>query len=227
MAQMSKWSTTLRMVERLLLAAGVLLFSFYVFARIEGLVTLHAAVRAFEEAKAESASGARTRNLARPERVDFSLWSAERIKAYENSLKQRSDLPLAILRVPRLNMVAPVLDGTGDLALNGGVGRIPGTARLGERGNIGIAGHRDGFFRGLKDIAKGDTIQLETTRKTETYVVDKVYITQPEDVAALRPRAAPSITLVTCYPFYFIGSAPQRYIVQASLKEQPRPKRHS
>ena len=98
-----------------------------------------------------------------------------------------------------------------------GVGRIEGTASLGENGNVGIAGHRDGFFRGLKDIGPGDTIEMVTPKVKETYVVDHVVIVDPSDVSVLRPRLHPSLTLVTCYPFYFVGSAPKRYIVQASL----------
>lgn len=223
---MRKYSTISRIIERIFLSLGVLLLSFYAFARIHGVVTMHAAMRAFEEAKSHADAGEGSSVPSLSERVDFSLWSTDRIQAYKDSLKQLSGPPLAILEIPRLHIVAPVLNGTGELALNGGVGRIPGTARPGERGNIGIAGHRDGFFRGLKDIAKGDIIQLATARKMDVYVVDNVAITGPEDVNVLRPRAAPSITLVTCYPFYFVGSAPQRYIVQASLKNRARPRRN-
>jgi sortase A len=220
---MRKSSSISRLTERILFGVGVFLLTFYVVARIEGVVTLHAAMRAFEEAKAHTENGSDfTRSDAQPQAVDFSLWSEDRVKAYKDSLNHRSDPPLAVLKVPKLHIVAPVLDGTGDFVLNAGVGRIPGTARPGERGNIGIAGHRDGFFRGLKDIAKGDTIELETTRATQVYVVDRIFLTQPEDVSVLRPGSAPLITLVTCYPFYYVGSAPQRYIVQASLKQQIR-----
>ena len=221
---MHKYSNISRIIERIFLSLGVMLLTFYAAARIQGVVTLHAAMQAFAEAKANSDAGSTVGGpiSSWSERVDFSLWSEERIKAYQNSLKQLSHAPLAVLEIPRLRIVAPVLDGLGDLALNGGVGRIPGTAHPGERGNIGIAGHRDGFFRGLKDIVKGDTIQLVTTGKTETYVVDTVSITDPTNISVLRPRKTPSVTLVTCYPFYFIGSAPQRYIVQASLKRQGR-----
>ena len=111
----------------------------------------------------------------------------------------------------------PVYDGTDDLTLNRGVGRIIGTARLGEAGNTGIAGHRDGFFRGLKDIAPGDRIDLVLTSQTSHYVVENIQITSPDDVSVLQPTPKASLTLVTCYPFYFVGSAPQRYIVSASF----------
>jgi sortase A len=97
------------------------------------------------------------------------------------------------------------------------VGRIIGTARLGEAGNTGIAGHRDGFFRGLKDIAPGDRVDLALTNQTSHYVVESIRITTPDDVSVLQPTPKASLTLVTCYPFYFVGSAPQRYIVSASF----------
>ena len=111
----------------------------------------------------------------------------------------------------------PVYDGTDDLTLNRGVGRIIGTARLGEEGNTGIAGHRDGFFRGLKDIAPGDTVELKLLSRVDQYVVENIQITSPEDVSVLQPTAKPSLTLVTCDPFYFAGSAPQSYIVSATF----------
>ena len=111
----------------------------------------------------------------------------------------------------------PVFDGTDDLILNRGAGRISGTAKPGQPGNIGIAAHRDGFFRGLKDIRVGDRIELRTQGDASLYAVDDIEIVQPTDVTVLRNRPSPSLTLVTCYPFYFVGDAPQRYIVHASI----------
>ncbi len=113
----------------------------------------------------------------------------------------------------------PVLEGTDDLTLDRGVGHIPGTAALGEAGNVGIAGHRDGFFRGLKDVHVGDTIDVYTQRGRSRYVVDEIQIVSPDNVSVLAPRAEPSLTLVTCYPFYFVGSAPSRYIVHATMAD--------
>jgi len=113
-----------------------------------------------------------------------------------------------------------LLDGTGALTLNHAVGRIAGTAWPGESGNIGIAGHRDSFFRGLRDVRVGDAIELETPTATNIYIVDQTQIVTPDAVDVLLPRSTPSLTLVTCYPFYFVGSAPQRFIVSASLTQQ-------
>jgi sortase A len=112
----------------------------------------------------------------------------------------------------------PVLHGTDDITLNRGVGQIAGTAAPGEMGNIGIAGHRDGFFRNLKEVNKGDVIELETTTASAVYVVDRILVTGPDDVSVLKPRDTRSLTLVTCYPFHFIGPAPRRFVVEATLK---------
>ncbi len=108
-----------------------------------------------------------------------------------------------------------MLPGTDDFVLDRAVGYIEDTALPGTDGNSGIAGHRDGFFRGLKDIAVGDSIELETLTGRETYHVERTWIVNPEDVSVLDPTPVRSLTLVTCYPFYFVGSAPQRFIVRA------------
>jgi len=91
---------------------------------------------------------------------------------------------------------------------------------VGESGNIGIAGHRDGFFRVLKDIAVGDLMTLTSHYATTSYSVDQIEIVAPEDVGVLAPRAGPSVTLVTCYPFYHPGDAPQRFIVHGREKPE-------
>jgi sortase A len=112
-----------------------------------------------------------------------------------------------------------VLEGTDEWTLNRAVGHIEDTARPGAPGNSGIAGHRDGFFRGLKDIRSGDVLEIETHTGIDRYRVERTWIVEPEDVSVLDPTSTPSITLVTCYPFYFIGSAPQRFIVRAVRTE--------
>jgi len=148
---------------------------------------------------------------------DFSLWSPQRIKHYQQSLSAQLGPPLALLRIPKIRLEVPVLEGTDDLTMDRAVGFIAGTARPGEDGNIGISGHRDGFFRGLKDIREGDGIEFVTATGTDTYTIDSIVLVKPADVSVLAPRPRPSITLVTCYPFYIVGSAPKRYIVQASM----------
>jgi len=155
------------------------------------------------------------RLAARMESVpDQRLWSPKRVRAFQASLVKAS-IPLAVIRIRRLGIEAPVLEGTGDWALDRGVGHVEATAAPGARGNCALAGHRDGFFRALKDIQAGETIELETTSGVSTYRVERTWIVDPDDVSVLNPTAARTVTLVTCYPFYFIGSAPQRFIVRA------------
>lgn len=205
-------------IERAFLICGVALLALYCASRIDGILTSRAAVKAFDtfDSAAIVAGSAAAEGPASPE-VGFTLWNDHRVQAYRQSLAEQPGAPLAVLRISKIRLEVPVFDGTDDLTLNHAVGRIAGTARPGERGNIGIAGHRDGFFRGLKDIAIGDRIELRTPKRIDVYAVERIDIVSPNDVTALRPRAVPSLTLVTCYPFYFIGSAPKRYIVTTSL----------
>jgi sortase A len=150
--------------------------------------------------------------------VDFSLWDSKRIQAYKAALIKKFDPPLAVLKIDRIGLVVSVYEGADDLTLDRGAGHIPDTSPIGAAGNIGIAGHRDGFFRGLKDISVGEDIQLMTAESTYTYTINEILIVKPEDLWVLDPNQKPTLTLVTCYPFYFVGHAPQRYIVKAVLK---------
>jgi sortase A len=204
-------------IELVLYVVGFVMVAFYSAARIEASLWSHASILSFKQSQKESSTGDAGSDNQDNSGFDFSLWSSKRIEAYQQSLAQHFDPPVAVLRVEKIHLEVPVLEGTDDLTLNRGVGRIAGTARPGEDGNIGIAGHRDGFFRGLKDIELGDTLELVTAGQTGTYVVDEVEIVNPDDVSVLRATSVPTLTLVTCYPFYFIGSAPQRYIVHASI----------
>jgi sortase A len=148
---------------------------------------------------------------------DQSLWSPGRVSAWQKALSAPVPVPLAVLRIPKIHLEAPVWPGTDDGTLDRAVGHIDGTATPGTEGNSGLAGHRDGFFRGLKDIGPGDVIELETIEGHDRYRVERVWIVDPEDVSVLDPTSTRALTLVTCYPFYFVGSAPRRFIVRAVL----------
>lgn len=203
-------------LERLLLIAGLLMLGIYAMARIHGDVLSRAEVQRFMTSQTRSQEGAPRLGMG-TEAPDFSLWSEQRIKAFQESLAASFSPAVAVLRIPKIHLEVPVLQGVDDVTLNRAVGLIPGTALPGEDGNLGIAGHRDGFFRGLKDLRVGDPIELVTESKINTYIIDRIVIVDPSDVSVLARRPRTSVTLVTCYPFYFVGSAPQRYIVQASL----------
>lgn len=206
----SKW------LERCLIVSGVTLLGFAGGARLTGEIQKERDLRRFDAALlAADPSAARGTGSGGSAPIDTSLWSPERVKAYEESLRRDLGTPLAVLSIPKIGLSVPVLEGTDDLTLNRAVGLIEGTARPGESGNVGIAGHRDGFFRGLKDVGTGDTIEMRTLAARERYVVESVKIVSPDDVHVLDPTPAPVLTLVTCYPFYFVGSAPQRWIVRA------------
>jgi sortase A len=117
--------------------------------------------------------------------------------------------------IPRLDVSAIVMEGVGTTTLRRAVGHIPGTALPGEPGNVGISGHRDTFFRPLRNIQRNDIITLTTLTGEYRYRVLTTRIVSPANVAVLDPSTNEILTLVTCYPFYFIGSAPNRFIVRA------------
>ncbi len=122
------------------------------------------------------------------------------------------------VEIPRLGLSTVVRSGSEADTLRLAVGLIPGTAWPGERGNVGLAGHRDTFFRKLRDIRAADEIVVTTPEGRHTYLVERTFIVEPSDVWVLDPTPTPALTLVTCYPFTWIGSAPQRFIVRATLR---------
>jgi sortase A len=126
---------------------------------------------------------------------------------------------VARLESSRLGLVATVLEGSDDTVLRRAAGHIPSTPLPGQTGNVGIAGHRDTTFRPLRHAQVGDTLRLTTADRELTYVVSSTRIVEPTEVEVLAPTPQPALTLVTCYPFSFIGSAPKRFVVHADLVE--------
>jgi len=205
--------------ERLLLFFGLLLVSVYIANRAYSAVYSHASVQSFWVSQASAQTAIEEHSQPESGLPNLRLWSEKRIQAYQASLLVSVPPPLGVLDIPSLRLQVPVLEGTDDLTLDRAVGHITGTAWLSDGGNTGIAGHRDGFFRALKDIQVGDTIDLHSQQGSTHYLVDEIQIVPPEDVSVLEPRAQSSLTLVTCYPFYFVGSAPLRYIVHATVAD--------
>jgi sortase A len=137
-----------------------------------------------------------------------------------NPLDTRPVLPSAVLgrlEIPNLHLTAVVREGADNRTLRLAVGHIPGTALPGGRGNVGLAGHRDTFFWALRNIQQGDAIELKTETQLYRYVVQSTSVVKPQDVQVLESSDKEILTLVTCYPFYYIGSAPERFIVRAGL----------
>jgi sortase A len=119
------------------------------------------------------------------------------------------------IEIPRLRLAVIVVEGDDARSLQLGAGHIPGTALPWQSGNVAIAGHRDTFFRPLRAIAVGDTVTLTTLRGFFRYRVENASVVGPDDTKVLDPTPEPTLTLVTCYPFYYIGPAPRRFVVRA------------
>ena len=119
------------------------------------------------------------------------------------------------IEIPRLLLSAVVVEGVDRVTLRRAVGHIPGTALPGEAGNVGLAGHRDTFFRPLKDLRIKDEIQFLTLKGNFNYQVDSLRVVEPDNVGVLASSGENVLTLVTCYPFYYVGPAPKRWIVRA------------
>jgi sortase A len=221
---------------------GIVLLGIYASARVNAASEHEAGIEAFAaardavvlaQASVESGQSALDANTAissggvspaapvdmdRLSAPDMSDWSENRIRAYEALAARANDLPEGIMRIPTVDLELPVFAGTEEKNLTRGAGRIEGTPPLGASGNTGIAAHRDGYFRALKDVKLGDAILVDTLAGTHEYEIVDLFIVDPADVHVLDPTEDDAITLVTCYPFYFVGHAPQRYIVRAHRK---------
>jgi sortase A len=156
----------------------------------------------------------------------FVLIDAELFQARENRLltapaslsspPQASTGLIGRMEIPRLSLSVIVMEGTTTTTLRHAAGHIEGTALPGQPGNVGISGHRDTFFRPLRHIEPNDLITLTTLAGEFRYRVLSSQVVPPDDVAVLDPSPTEILTLVTCYPFYFVGPAPSRFIVRAA-----------
>lgn len=118
------------------------------------------------------------------------------------------------IEIPRLKLSAVIFEGTDDVTLDRGVGHLTGSATPGAPGNLVLAGHRDTFFRPLKKIREGDEIEVTGPEGVSRYKVEFTQIVAPEATEVLRPTGGSTLTLITCYPFRYIGNAPDRFIVR-------------
>jgi LPXTG-site transpeptidase (sortase) family protein len=151
-------------------------------------------------------------------RAEVYLSNISKIDWHSNSKIPRLQSNLDFIgqiNIPRIGLAAIIVEGSDDRSLRLGVGHISGTALPGEQGNIALAGHRDTFFRSLRKIRPNDEIRLTTFNNSATYRVDWVKVVGPGDTEVIKPHSSSLLTLVTCYPFYFVGAAPERYIVRA------------
>jgi sortase A len=189
-------------IERICWIAGAALFLVYIAA-------------------AADASWGREREVARFELMtpppDTSTWSSSRVQAYRASALVATDPLVGVVSIPALGLEVPLYTDASELNLNRGAGLIPGMARPGDAGNVGIAGHRDGYFRVLRNVKVGETIVVRTHSRRYFYRVAGLSIVAPTDARLLAPTPTAAVTLVTCYPFYFVGNAPQRFVVRGVL----------
>jgi sortase A len=131
--------------------------------------------------------------------------------------RPRGTTTVGMIEIPAVGLATPVLEGSNASTLRLAVGHIPGTALPGPTGNVGLAGHRDTFFRSLRRIKVGDEIRLTTSAGTFKYRVISLRVVLPDAIEVLNDTKLPTLTLVTCYPFDFVGTAPQRLIVHAEM----------
>jgi sortase A len=120
------------------------------------------------------------------------------------------------LTAERIGLDVMIAEGVDYRTLRRAAGRIPGTARLDSDGNVGIAAHRDTFFRPLQKIQEGDVLEIETYKSRYRYRVEWTAVVEPSNIQFLKPSSASELTLVTCFPFHYVGPAPRRFIVRAT-----------
>lgn len=216
-----------RWIERALFLIGILCLGTWAYAfvdtwiydkwqeqRLEEAIRQRSAQTQAAQSPAPAAETDALGSFKEREGDDFSDFKLERENLGEGDLIGR-------IQIPRVGVSAIVLHGVGKKTLRRGVGHIPGTALPEHGGNVALAGHRDSFFRGLKDIRENDTIELTTPDGTFEYRVEWTKIVRPRETDVLEEEDTPSLTLVTCYPFYYVGSAPKRFIVRAHRIDGP------
>ncbi len=149
--------------------------------------------------------------------IDSEMCQLQARRAFDEKQEKRPEGTIGKIEIPRIGLSAMIAEGTEWATLRRAIGHIPGTAFPGETGNAAVAAHRDTFFRGLRNISRGDAIDVTTDRGVFRYVVESTEIVKPNDVSVLQPGQSQELTLITCYPFFWIGPAPKRFIVHAKI----------
>jgi sortase A len=203
----------LRWLERALLLIGILCLGIWAYAWLDARYSQYKEGRLLDEALSAPPAAGRTATAA----VDTDALETFRRSGGppQPSAPPPEGTLVGRIEIPRLGVSAIVLQGVGKKTLRRAVGHIPETPLPEAGGNVGLAAHRDSFFRDLKDVRKDDVITLETLEGNYQYRVEWTKIVEPEDTEVLGDTQVPALTLVTCYPFYYVGSAPERFIVRA------------
>jgi sortase A len=190
---MSRTLRAVRLVARVLLTAGLLALGYAAYVVIHAHAYQAIEQRRFEETRPDAS--------AAPAVVDGRVIGA--------------------ILIPRLGLTAIVVQGESAAILQRAVGHLADTALPGESGNVVLAGHRDTFFRPLKRVHAGDAITLKTPNGDCEYVVESTAVVPPSDVQVLQPTSGRTLTLITCFPFSYVGPAPDRFIVRAREMKAP------
>src|SRR5258708_3724070 len=229
----------LRWLEYFFLLAGLIAVDYYIWVNVQSnLSQIYSEWKFDRELQGEDSSITRfivdDTGLRRilglgkaPERMPNEPQRASKQQREEPKLRHfENDELLGRLEIPRLKLKVMVREGDNDATLRHAAGHIPSTAFSGDSGNVAFAAHRDTFFRPLRNIRKNDRILVSTLEGNYEYVVESTSVVSPSDVSVLKASATKELTLVTCYPFYYIGSAPHRFVVhatQVAARPQPRP----
>ncbi|MGA2609361.1 MAG: class D sortase [Terriglobia bacterium] len=169
----------------------------------------------FERALKDAQTSARTIQQPASSPLLPAQAEADRARAESFGIDGLAGSPLARIEISSIGLAAMIMEGVDGRTLRHALGHIPGTPLPGQQGNVAIAGHRDTFFRGLRNIRKDDEITLTTLNGTYRYRVDSTQVLAPEHTEVLDDSGEAILTLVTCYPFYFVSSAPKRFVVRA------------
>jgi sortase A len=209
-----KTSSSRRWLERALLLIGLCCLGYWSYAWLDARYTQYREGKLLDEAASVRPAA------VEPATETDTLGTFHAPAAASRPRRPKVDGTLVgRIEIPRLGISAIVLEGISNKTLRRGVGHIPETSLPGAEGNAGLAAHRDSFFRALKDIHENDLITVKTLDGTFEYRVEWAQIVQPEDTQVLASTGQPVLTLVTCYPFYYVGSAPERFIVRARREE--------
>ena len=169
----------------------------------------------FERALKDAQTSARTIQQPASSPLLPAQAEADRARAESFGIDGLAGSPLGRIEISSIGLAAMIMEGVDGRTLRHALGHIPGTPLPGQQGNVAIAGHRDTFFRGLRNIRKDDEITLTTLNGTYRYRVDSTQVLAPEHTEVLDDSGEAILTLVTCYPFYFVSSAPKRFVVRA------------
>ena len=224
-----------RWVERALAVLGVVCLAYYGYQTTEAHNFRREQAAAFEALlDAAPVTDVTARPAAVSDSVRHALPDDERARSTHSSDRKESagkvttapatprldgEHVMALLHIPRLDLSSVVLSGDGDDVLDVAVGHLPDTPKPWEPGNSALAAHRDGLFRPLRNIRVGDEIRVRSTHGELVYHVRETKVVAPDDLSVLAPTDTQTLTLITCYPFNYVGNAPKRFIVHADAAQ--------